>query len=46
VGWTIGVQFAEGQGFFSLHHLIQTNSGACPAFYAVGTGGKATGALN
>jgi hypothetical protein len=31
---------AAGAGNFSLHHCIQTGSGAHPASYPVGTGGS------
>jgi hypothetical protein len=43
------VRFRAGAGNFSLHHRVQTGSGAHPASYPMGTwgsflGGKATGA--
>jgi hypothetical protein len=43
------VRFPEGAGNFSLHHRVQTGSGAYPASYPMGTtgsfpGGKADGA--
>jgi hypothetical protein len=46
--WT-GVRVPAGTGNFSLHHRVQTGSGAHPASYPVGTrccfpGGKAAGA--
>jgi hypothetical protein len=34
-----GVRFPAGAGNFSLHHRVQTGSGAHPAFYPMGTGG-------
>jgi hypothetical protein len=36
----IGVRFPTGDGNFSLHHRIQTGSGAHPPSYPVGTGGS------
>jgi hypothetical protein len=46
-GWS-GVRVSLGAGNFSLHHLVQTGSGAYPTSYPVGTrgsfpGGKAAG---
>jgi hypothetical protein len=43
------VRFPAGTGNFSLHHRVQTGSGAHPASYSMGTkdsfpGGKAAGA--
>jgi hypothetical protein len=43
------VRFPAGAGNFSLHHRVQTGSGAYPASYPLGTmgsfpGGKAVGA--
>jgi hypothetical protein len=38
------VQFPAGAGNFSLHHRVQNGSGANPASYPMGTGGKAAGA--
>jgi hypothetical protein len=35
-----GVRVPAGAGNFSLHHRIQTGSGAYPASYPVGTGGS------
>jgi hypothetical protein len=35
----IGVRFAVGAGNISLHHRVQTGSGAHPASYPTGTGG-------
>jgi len=35
------VRFQTGAAFFSLHHLVQTGSGAHPSCYPVSTGGKA-----
>jgi hypothetical protein len=45
----IEVRFPAEAGNFSLHHRVQTDSGAHPAFYPMGTrvsfpGGKVTGA--
>jgi hypothetical protein len=45
-GW--GVRVPAGAGNFSLHHCVQTGSGAHPASYPLGTRGsfpgcKATG---
>jgi hypothetical protein len=42
------VRVPSGAGNFSLHHRVQTGSGAHPAFYPMGTtgsfpGGKAAG---
>jgi hypothetical protein len=47
-GWS-GIRVPAGAGNFSLHHCIQTGSGAHPASYPTGTtgsfsGGKAAGA--
>jgi hypothetical protein len=42
-GWTIGVRFPAGTGNFSLHHRVQTGSGAHPDFYPTGTGGSFLG---
>jgi hypothetical protein len=42
-GWTIGVLFQAGAGNFSLHHRVQTGSGAHPASYAMGIGGSFPG---
>jgi len=39
-----GVQFPAGAGNFSLHHRVQTGSGAHSASSLMGTGGKAAGA--
>jgi hypothetical protein len=43
------IRFPAGAGNFSLHHRVQTGSGAHPASYLMGTrvsfpGGKAAGA--
>jgi hypothetical protein len=40
---TIGVRFSEGAVYFSLHHRVQTGSGAHPASYTMGTGGSFPG---
>jgi hypothetical protein len=47
--WGSRVRFPVGAGNFSLHHSVQTGSGAHPASYPVGArgsfpGGKAAGA--
>jgi hypothetical protein len=34
--WMIGVRFMAGAGSFSLHHLVQTGSGAHPASCQMG----------
>jgi hypothetical protein len=34
------VRFSAGSGNFSLHHRVQTVSGAHPAFYPMGTRGS------
>jgi len=40
MGWAAGVTFSAGRGiFFSLHHRLQTGSGAHSASYSVGTDG-------
>jgi hypothetical protein len=36
----IGVRFPAGAGNFSLHHRVQTGSGAHPAYYPTDTGGS------
>jgi hypothetical protein len=36
------VRFPVGAGNFSLHHRVQTGSGAHPASYPMGTGGSFT----
>jgi hypothetical protein len=36
-GWTTRVLFLTGRGIFSLRHRVQTDSGAHPASYPVGT---------
>jgi hypothetical protein len=38
-----GVRFPVGAGNFSLHHRLQTGSGAHPASYPMGTGGSFPG---
>jgi hypothetical protein len=38
-----GIQFPAGAGNFSLHHLIQSGSGAHPASYPMGTRGSFPG---
>jgi hypothetical protein len=38
MGWTTGILFLARAGNFSLHHHIQTISGAHPASYSIGTG--------
>jgi hypothetical protein len=48
VGWSGGVRFPAGDGNFSLHHRVQTDSRAHPASYPICTegslpGGKAAG---
>jgi hypothetical protein len=47
--WMIGVRVPAGTGNFSLHHRVQTGSGAHPSSYAMCTrgsfpGSKAAGA--
>jgi hypothetical protein len=47
--WSSRVRFPAEAGNFSLHHLVQNDSGAHPASYPMGTrgsfpGGKAAGA--
>jgi hypothetical protein len=47
--WGSAVRFSARTGNFSLHHRVQTGSGAHPASYPMGTrgsflGGKAAGA--
>jgi hypothetical protein len=42
-GWMARVQFLAGVRDFSLLHSIQTDSGAHPAFYPMGTGGSFPG---
>jgi hypothetical protein len=37
MGWTTVVLFPAGAGSFSLHHRVQTGSGAQPSSYPVGT---------
>jgi hypothetical protein len=37
------VRFPAGAWNFSLHHLVQTDSGAHPASYPMGTGGSFPG---
>jgi hypothetical protein len=37
------VRVLAGAGNFSLHHLVQTGSGANPSFYPVGTGSSLPG---
>jgi len=39
----MGVQFLAGTGNFSLHHHVQTSSGAYPASDPMGTGGSFPG---
>jgi hypothetical protein len=39
----IGVRFPAGAGNFSLHHRVQTGSGAHPASYQMGTAGSFPG---
>jgi hypothetical protein len=39
-----GFEFRKEQGFFSLCHRVQTDSGTHPAFYPMDTGGKSAGA--
>jgi hypothetical protein len=46
--WGSRVRFPTGAGNFSLHHCVQTDSGAHPTSYPMGTrgsfpGGKAAG---
>jgi hypothetical protein len=41
-GWSV-VRFPAGAGNFSLHHRVQTGSGAHPASYPVGTSGSFPG---
>jgi hypothetical protein len=41
--WGSRFQFPAGVGNFSLHHRVQTCSGAHPASYLMGTGGSFTG---
>jgi hypothetical protein len=41
-GWS-GVRVPAGAGNFSLHHLVQTGSGAHPAFYQMCTGALSLG---
>jgi tRNA A37 threonylcarbamoyladenosine synthetase subunit TsaC/SUA5/YrdC len=36
-GWTIGVRVSARAGNFSLHHRVQTGSGAHPASHPMGT---------
>jgi len=40
MGWTTGVQFLVGLGFFSLCHHVQTGLGAHSPSYPVDTGGS------
>jgi len=40
MGWMTRVQCPAVAGIFSLHHLIQTGSGAQTTSYPVGTGGS------
>jgi hypothetical protein len=42
--WDSRVRFPAEAGKFSLHHRVQNGSGAHPASYPMGTGGKAAGA--
>jgi hypothetical protein len=39
----IGFRFPAGIGNFSLRHRVQTDSGAHPASYPMGTGGSSPG---
>jgi hypothetical protein len=39
-----GIRFLAGTINFSLLHSVEMYSGAYPAFYSMGIGGKATGA--
>jgi hypothetical protein len=41
MGWTIGVRSLTGAEDFSSSPCVQTGSGAHPAYYLMGTGGKA-----
>jgi len=43
MGWTTGVQFMSGKGYFSLHHHVQTGPGTHPASYPVSTRGSFPG---
>jgi hypothetical protein len=43
VGWIIRVQVLEGARNFSLHHRVQTGSGAHPASYPMGTKASSLG---
>jgi hypothetical protein len=38
-GWKAGIRFPEGTINLSVHHSVQTGSGAHPALYPMGTGG-------
>jgi hypothetical protein len=38
-GWS-GIRVPVGAGNFSLHHRVQTGTGAHPASYPMGTGGS------
>jgi hypothetical protein len=38
--WGSRVRFPEGDGNFSLHHCVQSSSGAHPASYPMGTRGS------
>jgi hypothetical protein len=42
-GWTTGVRFPVGAENFSIHHRVQTGSGAHPASYPMGTRGSSPG---
>jgi hypothetical protein len=42
-GWTIGGSSPGRDGNFSLHHGVQTGSGAHPTFYPMGTRGFSPG---
>jgi hypothetical protein len=42
VGWS-GVRVPVGAGNFSIHHRVQTGSGAYPASYLTGTRGSFPG---